>query len=184
MVLPRQTDGLSRIGSLKVISRTSVMIYRDSKKKIPEIAQELGVAHILEGGVQRAGNSVRINVQLINAHTDEHLWGETYDRELTAENLFAIQSEISSKIADALNAELSPEEESRVYDLPTSSLEAYNHYMHGRQLMATRRGEEIKQAQQAFEQAVDIDPDFALACRSASLSRPMIRPTSGITRAA
>jgi len=154
---------LSRIGSLKVISRTSVMIYRDSKKKIPEIAQELGVAHILEGGVQRAGNSVRINVQLINAHTDEHLWGEIFDRELTAENLFAIQSEISTKIAEALNAELSPQEKSRVYDLPTDSLEAYNHYMHGRQLMATDRTEELKQALRAFEQAVDIDPDFALA---------------------
>ena len=154
---------LSRIGSLKVISRTSVMIYRDSKKKIPEIAQELGVAHILEGGVQRAGNSVRINVQLINAHTDEHLWGEIFDRELTADNLFAIQSEISTKIAEALNAELSPQEKSRVYDLPTDSLEAYNHYMHGRQLMATERTEELKQALRAFEQAVDIDPDFALA---------------------
>ena len=154
---------LSRIGSLKVISRTSVMRYRNTEKSLPEIAKELSVATILEGGVQRSGNQVRINVQLINAHTDEHLWGETYDRELTTENLFAIQSEISSKIADALNAELSPQEESRIYSLPTSSLEAYNHYMRGRQLMATGRVEEVKQAMQVFEQAVDIDPEFALA---------------------
>ena len=154
---------LSRIGSLKVISRTSVMEYRDTKKKIPEIAKELGVAHILEGGVQRAGDSVRINVQLINAHTDEHLWAEIYDRKMSAENLFAIQSEISTKIANALNAELSPQEESRVYDLPTSSLEAYNHYLRGRQLMATRRAKEMEQALKEFEMAVEADPEFALA---------------------
>ena len=99
---------LARIGSLKVISRTSVLRYRDTETPIPEIAEELGVATIMEGAVQRAGDTVRINVQLIDAATDEHLWAEIYDREMTAENLFAIQSEISRAIADALQATLTP----------------------------------------------------------------------------
>ncbi len=154
---------LSRISELKVISRTSVMHYRDTEKTIPDIARELSVATVLEGGVQRSGNQIRINVQLIDAHTDEHLWAEIYDRELTAENLFAIQSEISTVIAESLQATLSPEEKSRVYDLPTSSLDAYNHYLRGRQLMASRTREGLEQARVEFEQAVEIDPEFALA---------------------
>ena len=98
---------MANIGSMKVISRTSVLEYKDTTKKIPEIARELGVANILEGGVQRSGNQVRINVQLIDAKTDEHLWAEIYDRELTAENLFRIQSEVARAIAKALQATLS-----------------------------------------------------------------------------
>jgi len=154
---------LARIGALKVISRTSVMRYRDTDKSLPEIARELSVATILEGGVQRVGQQVRINVQLINAHTDEHMWAEIFDRELTAENLFAIQSEIAAKIADALDAKLTPQEESRIHDLPTSSIEAYNHYLHGRRLLVTYGTEKSIQALQEFEQAVEIDPEFALA---------------------
>ncbi len=154
---------LSRIAALKVISRTSVMHYLDTEKTIPEIARELSVATILEGSVQRSGNQVRINVQLINAHTDEHMWAEIYDRELTVENLFAIQSEISTVIADALQATLSPEEKTRVYDLPTSSLEAYNHFLRGRQSMASRNRGDLEQALGEFEQAAEIDPEFALA---------------------
>jgi TolB-like protein/Tfp pilus assembly protein PilF len=154
---------LSRIAALKVISRTSVMRYRDTEKSIPEIANELSVATVLEGGVQRSGNQVRINVQLIDARTDEHLWADIFDRELTAENLFAIQSEISTAIADALHATLSPEENARVYDLPTTSLEAYNHYLRGRQLMASRKKEDLEQALEKFELSIGIDPDFALA---------------------
>jgi len=154
---------LSGIEDLTVIARSSVEQFIGSDRNLLEIGTVLRVSKILQGSVQRAGNQIRINVHLIDAATDKHLWDRQYDRELTAENLFAIQSEISSKIAAALNAEISPEEESRIYNLPTSSLEAYNHYMHGRQLMATRRVEELKQALQAFEQAVAIDPDFALA---------------------
>jgi len=154
---------LSRIGALKVISRTSMMRYRGTEKTIPEIARELSVATILEGGVQRSGRQVRINVQLIDAHTDQHLWAEIYDRELTAENLFAIQSEISTAIAEALKATLSPEEETRVTDLPTSSLEAYNHYLRARQFMAARGREDLELALSEFEQATSIDPEFALA---------------------
>ena len=154
---------LSRVSALKVISRTSMMRYRESDKSIPEIGRELSVATILEGGVQRSGNQVRINVQLIDARTDEHLWAEIYDRELTAENLFAIQSEISTIIAESLEATLSPEERTRVYDLPTASLDAYNHYLRGRQSMALRTRESLEQALAYFEQAAEIDPEFALA---------------------
>jgi len=154
---------LSRVGALKVISRTSVLQYRETVKAIAQIARELSVATVLEGGVQRSGNQVRINVQLIDARTDEHLWAEIYDRELTAENLFAIQSEISTAIAEALKATLSPEEKTRVTDLPTSSLEAYNHYLRARQFMAARGREDLELALGEFEQATSIDPEFALA---------------------
>ena len=105
---------IARIGSMKVISRTSVMEYRDTTKKIPEIARELGVANILEGGIQRSGTQVRVNVQLIDAQSDQHLWAETFDRELTAKNLFAIQSEISQAVASALQATLTPQEIRRI----------------------------------------------------------------------
>ena len=97
---------ISKIGSIKTISRTSVLQYRDTTKTIPQIAEELGVATVLEGGVQRAGQQVRINVQLIDARTDEHLWSEIYDRQLSAANIFTIQSEIATAIAEALQATL------------------------------------------------------------------------------
>jgi len=154
---------IARIGSMKVISRTSVMEYRNTTKKIPEIARELGVANILEGGIQRSGKQVRINVQLIDARTDEHLWAEIYDRELTAENLFAIQSEISNRIAQALRTTLSPEESRRINTMPTDSLAAYDAYLRGRQLMATRKTDDLRAATEAFQTAVGLDPGFALA---------------------
>jgi len=154
---------LARISSLKVISRTSVTQYKNTEKTIPAIAKELGVATVMEGAVQRSGNTVRINVQLINAETDEHLWAEIFDRELTAENLFAIQSEISGKIADALEAQLSPEEEQRINEFPTQNLEAYNAYLRGRQLMIQRNSKDLGLAMVSFERAVELDPEFALA---------------------
>ena len=154
---------IAKIGSLKVISRTSVMEYRGTQKKIPVIAKELGVANILEGGIQRSGNQVRINVQLIDAVTDEHLWAEIFDRELTAENLFAIQSEISQNIANALKAVLSLEEKTRINTMPTDNLQAYDSYLRGRQLMATRKVDKLQQAVEEFGKAVAIDPKFALA---------------------
>lgn len=153
---------IARIGSLKVISRTSMMEYRDTVKKIPQIAQELGVANILEGGIQRSGNQVRINVQLINAITDEYLWAETYDRQLTAENLFAVQSEIAKTIASALQARLSAEEQQRIDAMPTDNLQAYKAFMRGRQLMATRDSTRLKLATEEFARVVEIDPLFAL----------------------
>jgi len=154
---------IAKIGSMKVISRTSVMGYKDTIKKIPQIAQELGVAHILEGGIQRSGNHVRINVQLIDAATDTHLWAEIYDRELTADNLFAVQSEITKKIAEALQAELSTDEQRRIDARPTDNLLAYDAYMRGRQLMATRNSAKLKLAIEEFNKATSFDPLFALA---------------------
>jgi TolB-like protein/Tfp pilus assembly protein PilF len=154
---------LARIGSLKVISRTSVGKYLNTEKTIPEIAAELGVATIMEGAVQRSGNTVRINVQLIDAQTDEHLWAEIFDRELTADNLFAIQTEISERIAEALKATLSPEEQERISDRPTENLAAYNAFTRGRQLIASRNTNELQQARKDFDRAVELDPDFALA---------------------
>ncbi len=154
---------LARIGSLKVISRTSMMRYKNTEKSIPDIARELGVTTIMEGAVQRSGNQIRINVQLIDAQTDEHLWAEIFDREMTAENLFAIQSEISQKIAEALKATLSPEEQQRVSDRPTENLAAYNAFLRGRQLMARRNSEDLDQAGREFDRAVELDPEFALA---------------------
>jgi TolB-like protein len=154
---------LARIASLKVISRTSVNQYKGTEKTIPQIAKELGVATVMEGAVQRSGDTVRINVQLIDANTDEHLWAEIFDRELTTENLFAIQSEISQKIANALEATLSSEETQRLNDFPTQSMEAYNAYLRGRQLLPQRNAEDLAKAMESFEQAVELDPEFALA---------------------
>jgi len=154
---------IARIGSMKVISRTSVMEYKNTTKKLPEIAKELGVANILEGGIQRSGNKVRINVQLIDAETDEHLWAEIFDRELTTNNLFDIQSEISKAIADALEATLTDQEEQLINRRPTENLAAYNAYMLARQLLPKRTSSALQQAREEFERAVKLDPGFALA---------------------
>jgi TolB-like protein len=166
---------IAKIGSMKVISRTSVMEYKGTTKKIPEIAAELGVANVLEGGIQRAGNQVRINVQLIDAQTDEHLWAEIFDRELTAENLFAIQSEISNAIATALKAALTPEEQQRINAMPTENLAAYEAYMRGKQAMATRRIADLQQATREFARAVELDPEFALAWVGVADSNDLLR---------
>lgn len=154
---------LARISALKVISRTSVNQYKGTEKTIPEIASELGVATVMEGAVQRAGNTVRINVQLIDAQTDEHLWAEIFDRELTTDNLFAIQSEISEAIADALEATLTDQEQEQINRRPTDNLAAYNAYMLGRQLLPKRTSSALEQARGEFENAVKLDPGFALA---------------------
>jgi len=154
---------LSKIQSLKVISRTSVMEYRDTEKNMKTIGRELGVASILEGGVQRSGDHVRINMQLIDAETDDHLWANIYDRELTAANLFSIQTEIATAIADALRAALSPEEQDRLAAVPTENLEAYEAYLIGRQRLADRSTAAFAKAVEYFERAIRLDPDFALA---------------------
>ena len=154
---------IANIGSMKVISRTSVMEYKGTTKKIPEIARELGVANILEGGIQRAGNQVRINVQLIDAATDEHLWAQIYDRELSAENLFEIQTEVSQAIANALHAALSPDEQQRLARVPTENLEAYELFMRGRQEWMARTAESTSNAVEFFQRAIDLDPEYAEA---------------------
>ena len=154
---------LAKIGDLKVISRTSVMQYRDTNKTIPQIAEELGVATILEGGIQRAGDRVRINTQLIDAATDEHLWAESYDRELTAQNIFAIQGEMASAIASALLATLTPEEEEGVGAAPTDNIQAYETYLHAIALRKGTRVQGLDQSIREFERATELDPQFALA---------------------
>jgi serine/threonine-protein kinase len=156
---------LSKIGGLKVISRTSVLGYRDTDKGIPEIARELGVGAVLEAGVQRVNDRIRINAQLIDAGTDAHLWAEQYDTVYTVENVFAIQSAIASSIASALEAVLTRDERARIDDVPTSDLAAYELYLSGLENL-TRAGwarVDLERAQEDFEGATAIDPDFALA---------------------
>ncbi|MBE9548660.1 MAG: hypothetical protein IMF09_04575, partial [Proteobacteria bacterium] len=154
---------LAQISSLRVISRTSVVQFKHTSKSIREIAELLGVATILEGGVQRAGNQVRINMQLIDAATDAHLWAETYDRELTANNIFTIQSEIAAAVTQAMRATLSPEEQSRMADVPTQNMAALEEYFKGRAELDQRTRPSIEAARRWFEHARQLDPGFALA---------------------
>jgi len=154
---------LAKIRSLKVISRTSVMEYRNTTKNLKTIGQELGAATVLEGGVQRAGTQIRVNVQLIDAKTDDHLWAEIYDRQLTAANIFAIQTEIATAIAEALRATLSTEEQHRLAAVPTENLEAYEAYLLGKQRLASRTTVAFTQAVDYFQRAIRLDPAFALA---------------------
>ncbi|MCH7895148.1 MAG: hypothetical protein IH907_11645 [Proteobacteria bacterium] len=153
---------LSRIGSLKTISRTSMLQYRNTTKTIPQIARELGVATILEGGVQRSGDRIRINAQLIDAETDTHLWAATYDRQLTAGNIFAIQTEIAMSIAEALEATLTEGEQQRLARVPTRNLAALDAYFLGKQLLEQRSEKSLSAAVEYFEQVIGLDPDFAL----------------------
>ncbi len=156
---------LSKIRDIHVISRTSVMGYAGSDRKIPDIGRELDVATIMEGAVQRAGNRVRINVQLIDAVTDAHLWAEIYDRELTADNIFDIQSEITKAIASALNFVLSSTDEQLLESRPTESLEAYDAYIAGRLLSDVFYSDlaRFEEAIELFDLAISYDPDFAEA---------------------
>jgi TolB-like protein/Tfp pilus assembly protein PilF len=153
---------LSKIGDLKVISRTSVMSYRGHAPNVREIGKALGVANILEGSVRRAGNRVRINVQLIDANTDEHLWADDYDRDLT--DVFAIQSDLAQKIASALQAKLSPTEKSQLERKPTENGEAYLAFVQAQNFGYDLEDfEKLKQSEQLYERAVQLDPNFALA---------------------
>ena len=154
---------LSKVSALKVISRTSVEQFRDTKLPVKDIAAQLGVNSILEGGVQRGGDRVRVNVQLIDAATDAHLWAETYDRELTAENIFAIQSEVAAAIAGALKATLTEGERARVSTIPTRSLEAWEAYQLGQQRLARRTAAALAEAETFFRRAIELDPKFARA---------------------
>jgi TolB-like protein/Flp pilus assembly protein TadD len=155
---------LARLSFLeKVISRTSMEQYRETTKSMRQIGQELGVATILEGGVQRAGGRVRINVQLIDATTDEHLWVESYDRQLTVENIFAIQSEIATSIVDALQATLSVEDRESLAAVPTENMKALEYYFLGKDRMEKRTTSAFNEAIDYFQAAIDLDPNFALA---------------------
>jgi TolB-like protein/Flp pilus assembly protein TadD len=155
---------LSKIGELKVISRTSVMGYRrEDKPSLPEIAAELGVANILEGSVRLAGNRVRITTQLIEARSDAHLWTETYDREFTAANIFSIQSDVAKAVADALRAALSPGERGLLDAVPTENMAALQAYFRGKRRMEKRSVAALAEAVDDFNRAIERDPSFALA---------------------
>jgi TolB-like protein/Tfp pilus assembly protein PilF len=154
---------LAKIADLKVISRTSTQHYKSAPGNLPEIAKQLGVAHILEGSVQKAGNAVHINVQLIKAATDAHLWGESYDREL--QNIFAVEGEVAKAIADQLRAKLTGPEEQVIVAKPTDNTEAYDAYLRGLaySLKAQNTPANALGAQKYLREAVRLDPKFALA---------------------
>ena len=154
---------LSKIGDLKVISRTSVMPYRKTQSNAREIGKALGVGTILEGSVRRVGNRVRVNVQLINVESDQHIWAEDYDRELT--DVFAIQSDLAQKIAGELRAKLSPTEKAQLERKPTENNEAYLAFVEGHDLLTRpdRLRADTEKAEQLFERATRLDPNFSKA---------------------
>jgi TolB-like protein len=154
---------LARIADLKVISRASVMLYKaGNPRNLREIGQQLGVAHVLEGSVQRAGGKVRVNAQLVDTRTDKHLWAQTYDRDLA--DVFAIQSEIAKTIADELQAKLSPVEEKAIEHPPTEDIAAFDLYTRAKNILVVRGGDpnqgELLQAVDLLNQAVARDPSF------------------------
>jgi TolB-like protein/lipoprotein NlpI len=153
---------LSKVGDLKVISRTSVMPYRGKTSNAREIGKTLGVGAILEGSVRRVGNRVRVNVQLINAETDEHMWAEDYDRDLT--DVFAIQTDLAQQIVRELQAKLSPLERAQIERRPTENGEAYLAFVQAHNLSHSIESlEKLKQSEQLYQRAIDLDPNFALA---------------------
>lgn len=162
---------LTKIGALKVISRTSTAHYASSPQNLPEIASQLGVANILEGSVQKAGAAVHVNVQLIKAATDDHLWAESYDRKL--DDIFGVEAEVAQSIASALNAQLTGAEQEALAQKPTSNAAAYGAYLRGLGQLAVVTENSLNAAAHSFEEAVRIDPQFALAwaklCRAHSM---------------
>src|SRR3989441_7119368 len=170
---------LSKISDLKVISRTSVMLYRGSGiRNARDIGKALGVATLLEGSVRRIGNRVRVNVQLINANNDEHIWAEDYDRDLT--DVFAIQTDLARRIVSALQAKLSPNEKARLDRRPTQNPDAYLLFVQAHDYASQRemfRDTSLK-AEPLFEQAIKLDPNFALAFAGLSMVESWLYHTS------
>ena len=160
---------LAKIGDLKVISRTSTAQYQSKPQSLTLIAQQLGVAHILEGSVQKAGDAVHINVQLIKAATDAHLWAESYDREL--KNIFVVEGEVAGAIADALKAKLTGAEKKAIAEKPTENMDAYDAYLRGLSIEQSHWSYVAwQEAVAAYTAAVQVDPKFALAwARMASM---------------
>src|SRR4029077_9346212 len=152
---------LSKIADLKVISRTSTQRFKSAPKNLPEIAKQLGVANILEGTVQKAGGQVRVNVQLVNARNDSHLWAEKYDRKLT--DVFGVESEIAKAIADTLQAKLSGSEQRAIATRPTENAEAHQLYLKGTFFSNKRTGPDLRTAIDYFKEAIGKDPNYALA---------------------
>ncbi len=165
---------LAKIGSLKVIARTSVLEYATTQKALRQIGQELGVSSILSGEVQRAGNALRLNLTLHDAASEDSLWAETYNRELTSKDIFAVQSEIAEAVARALQAQLSPAEKQQLRGVPTSNDKAYDAYLTGQALEDKETNASLHKSVVAFESAVALDPRFALAWASISRARGSI----------
>ncbi len=152
---------LARIADLKVISCTSTQRFKSSPDDVPAIAGQLGVANILEGSVQRTADQVRVNVQLIKGATDTHLWADTFDRKLT--DIFAVESEIAKTIAETLRAKLTGSEQTAIAARPTENTEAYQLYLKGRFFWNKRTGQNLNKAADYFNQAIAVDPNYALA---------------------
>src|SRR6202011_1133093 len=152
---------LTKIGSLKVISRTSTAHLAHTPKNVPDIARQLGVANILEGSVQKAGDAVHVNVQLIRAATDDHVWAESYDRRL--DDIFGVEKEVAQNIASALNARLTGREDAALGERPTNNTQAYAAYLRGNTQLWRANEQSLLDAAQSYEQAVHLDPQFALA---------------------
>src|SRR5947208_6694119 len=154
---------LSRISGLRVISRTSTAHYNSAPENLPEIAQQLRVTNVLEGSVQKAGDRVHINVQLIKADNDAHLWAQSYDRQLT--DIFSVEGEVAKSIADSLRTTLSPQEKARVEARPTENADAYVIYLRARDYQSRPDNllQDFRSAVNLYDQAIKLDPKFALA---------------------
>jgi adenylate cyclase len=154
-------DRLAQVKSLKVIARTSVMSYKKKEKEVSEIARELEVGTLVEGSVRKAGNRVRVTVQLINAETEEHLWSSHYDKNL--DDIFAVQSEIGEKVAGELKTQLLDSEKKTLEKKPTENTEAYSSFLQGRELLREQTNTSVRQALSLFEKAIELDHKFAKA---------------------
>src|SRR4030095_4030072 len=152
---------LAKVADLKVISRTSTQHFKSAPENLSEIGKKLGVMHVLEGSVQKASDQVRVNVQLINAMTNAHLWAETFDRKLT--DIFAVESEIAKTITDTLQAKLTGSEQQVIAARPTENTEAHQLYLKGRFFWNKRTANDLKKSLNYFQQAIAIDPNYALA---------------------
>ncbi|MBA2269164.1 MAG: tetratricopeptide repeat protein [Chthoniobacterales bacterium] len=159
---------LAKVGDLKVISRTSTQQYQSKPGNVAEIAKQLGVSHVLEGSVQKAGDSVRVNVQLIKAETDAHLWAETYDGKLT--DIFAVQSDVARRIADSLEAKLTGREQQQIAAVPTKNPQAYDAYLRGLAFIIRESPDDVRKAREFFQEAVALDPTYAQAWSQLSIA--------------
>ena len=172
---------LAKVADLKVISRTSTQHFKSAPENLPEIAKQLGVTNILEGSVQKAADQVRVNVQLINAMTDAHVWADTYDRKLT--DIFAVESEIAKAIAETLQAKLTGAEKSSIAKAPTANPEAYELYLKGRFFWNKRTGDDLRKSIEYLKQAIAKDPGYALAYAALADSYGLLRFYGGASPA-
>jgi len=172
---------LAKVADLKVISRTSTQHFKSTPDNLPQIAKQLGVAHVLEGSVQRANDQIRVNVQLINALTDAHLWAETFDRKLT--DIFAVETDIAKTVADTLQAKLSGSEKRLMAKTPTVNPEAYELYLKGRFFWNKRTGDDLRKSIEYLKQAVAKDPGYALAYAALADSYGLLRFYGGASPA-